>query len=119
MRQNIQSAMIDVRRLMTRAWRVLGGDRPARRFLSLVLLYCFLASQQGALFQPLHAETAGGTAPEVTKFEPVSTTDMVDLASGDFTYNIPIINVPGPEGGYPLALSYHAGIQHEEIELDA
>jgi hypothetical protein len=39
---------------------------------------------------------------------------MVDLATGDFTYNIPLLEVPGPEGGYPLALSYHAGISPEE-----
>lgn len=58
-----------------------------------------------------YALTAGPTAPEYTSFEPVDTTDMVNLATGDFTYNIPLLEVPGPEGGYPLSLSYHAGIQ--------
>lgn len=61
-----------------------------------------------------YALTSGPTAPEATSFEPVDTTDMVDLASGDFTYTIPLLEVPGPEGGYPLALSYHAGIQPNE-----
>ncbi|TGE17545.1 RHS repeat domain-containing protein [Hymenobacter elongatus] len=61
-----------------------------------------------------YALTSGPTVPEATSFEPVDTTDMVDLASGDFTYNIPLLEVPGPEGGYPLALSYHAGIQPNE-----
>jgi len=58
-----------------------------------------------------YALTAGPTSPEATSFEPVDTTDMVNLQTGDFTYNIPLLEVPGPEGGYPLSLSYHAGIQ--------
>lgn len=60
------------------------------------------------------ALTAGPTSPEATSFEPIDTTDMVNLQTGDFTYNMPLLEVPGPEGGYPLALSYHAGIQPEE-----
>ncbi|TJZ53572.1 hypothetical protein FAZ15_16155 [Sphingobacterium olei] len=56
------------------------------------------------------ALTSGPTTPETTSFEPVDTTDMVNLQTGDFTYNIPLLEVPGPEGGYPLSLSYHAGI---------
>ena len=57
------------------------------------------------------ALTSGPTAPEATSFEPVDTTDMVNLNTGDFVYNIPLLEVPGPSGGYPLSLSYHAGIQ--------
>lgn len=60
------------------------------------------------------ALTAGPTAPEASSFEPVDTTDMVNLNTGDFTYNIPLLEVPGPAGGYPLSLSYHAGIQPDE-----
>jgi hypothetical protein len=57
------------------------------------------------------ALTAGPTAPEYSSFEPVDTTDMVNLVTGDFTYNIPLLEVPGPAGSYPISLSYHAGIQ--------
>ncbi|MEN5197216.1 DUF5977 domain-containing protein [Sphingobacterium faecium] len=57
------------------------------------------------------ALTAGPTAPEATSFEPIDTTDMVNPLTGSFTYNLPLLEVPGPEGGYPLSLSYHAGIQ--------
>ncbi|HTE29660.1 MAG TPA: hypothetical protein VK666_04750, partial [Chryseolinea sp.] len=57
------------------------------------------------------ALTAGPTAPEASSFEPVDTTDMVNLATGDLAYNVPLLEVPGPSGGYPLSLSYHAGIQ--------
>jgi hypothetical protein len=60
------------------------------------------------------ALTAGPTAPEATSFEPVDTTDMVNLLTGDLAYNIPLLEVPGPSGGYPLSLSYHAGIQPNE-----
>jgi len=58
-----------------------------------------------------YALTSGPTQPEATSFEPIDTTDMVNLQTGDLAYNIPLIEVPGPEGGYPLSLSYHAGIQ--------
>lgn len=57
-----------------------------------------------------YALTSGPTAPEATSFEPVDATDMVDMATGDFTYNIPLLEVPGPAGGYPLSLSYHANV---------
>jgi len=60
------------------------------------------------------ALTAGPTAPEYTSFEPVDTSNMVNLATGDLAYNIPLLEVPGPSGGYPLSLSYHAGIMPEE-----
>jgi hypothetical protein len=60
------------------------------------------------------ALTSGPTAPEATSFEPVDTTDMVNLNSGDLTYNLPLLEVPGPAGSYPLSLSYHAGIQPNE-----
>lgn len=62
------------------------------------------------------ALTAGPTAPESSSFEPVDTTDMVNVLTGDFVYNLPLLEVPGPSGGYPLSLSYHAGIQPD---LDA
>lgn len=62
----------------------------------------------------LFASNNGPVAPEATSFEPVDATDMVNLASGDMSYVLPLLNVPSPEGGYPLALSYHAGIAMDE-----
>ncbi|MBS1636297.1 MAG: hypothetical protein JST26_10295 [Bacteroidetes bacterium] len=56
------------------------------------------------------ALTSGPAAPEFSSFEPVATTNMVNEFSGDFTYNIPVINIPGSDGGgYALSLSYHSG----------
>ncbi|MFN3402659.1 MAG: hypothetical protein ACK40G_01100 [Cytophagaceae bacterium] len=61
------------------------------------------------------ALTAGPSSPEFSSFEPVATTDMVNVFSGDFTYNLPVINIPGPDGGgYALSLSYHSGANVEE-----
>ena len=51
-------------------------------------------------------------SPEAASFEPVDATDMVNLLTGDLTYVLPLLNVPSPEGGYPLSLSYHAGIAY-------
>ena len=80
-----------------------------RRTIAIFLL----ANMVLYIFTPLVAYaslTGGPTAPEYTSFEPVDTTDMVNLATGDFNYNVPLLEVPGPEGGYPLSLSYHSGI---------
>jgi hypothetical protein len=60
------------------------------------------------------ALTSGPVSPEASSFEPVDTTDMVNTLTGDFIYNLPLIEVPGSEGNYPLSLSYHAGIQPQE-----
>ncbi len=60
------------------------------------------------------ALTSGPSQPEAGSFEPVNTNQMVDLFTGDFTYNIPLMNVPGPNGGYPINLAYNAGIGMEQ-----
>jgi hypothetical protein len=52
------------------------------------------------------ALTGGPSQPEVQSFEPVGTSEMVDLFSGDFNYNIPLLDV----GGYPVNIAYHAGV---------
>ncbi len=60
------------------------------------------------------ALTDGPSQPEVRSFEPIGTTQMVDLFSGDFNYNIPLFNLPGPNGGYPVNIAYHAGISMDD-----
>lgn len=52
------------------------------------------------------ALTGGPSQPEFSSFTPVGTSDMVDLASGDMSYNIPLMDV----GGYPLNLAYNSGV---------
>lgn len=61
-----------------------------------------------SVIQPakLYALTGGPDQPEFNSFTPIGTSEMVDLSSGDFKYNIPIMDV----GGYPLNLSYNSGV---------
>lgn len=56
------------------------------------------------------ARAQGPSQPEAMRFEAVDITDMVNLATGDFVYSLPLLSVPGPEGSYPLSMSYKAGI---------
>ncbi len=78
-------------------------------FLALNLFFQVVSPTVGM------ALTAGAASPEFSSFEPVATTDMVSDFTGDFTYNIPVLNVPGPDGGgYSMSLAYHAGASSEE-----
>jgi hypothetical protein len=63
-------------------------------------------------FQPMqmYALTSGPTQPEFNAFTPIGTSDMVNLSSGDFNYNIPIMDV----GGYPLNLAYNSGVTMDQ-----
>lgn len=63
-------------------------------------------------FQPMqiYALTGGPSQPEFESFTPIGTSDMVDLASGDFNYNIPIMDV----GGYPLNLAYNSNVTMDQ-----
>ena len=83
------------------------------KVFAIVLLVSFLAE----LMQPvqLFALTGGPSQPEMAGFTPVSTDNMVDLFSGDFHYTIPIMTVPGPNGGFPINLNYNSniGMEHE------
>lgn len=54
------------------------------------------------------ALTSGPTQPELQSFEPVGASEMVDVFSGDFNYNIPLFDLPGPNGGYPVNLFYNS-----------
>ncbi len=62
-----------------------------------------------------YALTGGPAQPEFSKFESVTTNNMVDEFTGAFTYNLPVVSIPGPTGsGYSLSLSYHSGTSPEE-----
>ena len=54
-------------------------------FLALNMLY--------EIFYPItaFALTGGPSQPEVQGFTPIGTTDMVDLSTGAFNYNIPLL----------------------------
>lgn len=68
---------------------------------------------------PQHAATGktaeerfgtGPTQPEMQSFQSVNANNMVDLFTGDFSYNIPLLDV----GGYPVNLHYQSGITMEQ-----
>lgn len=83
-----------------------------QRRIALFLLLVFL--QPLLLPFALHAESVGPHQPEYTSYEAPGATDLVNLATGDFGFSIPILDVPGPEGGFSLPLSYSAGIGLEQ-----
>jgi hypothetical protein len=60
------------------------------------------------------ALTGGPPQPEYEGFEQAGASDLVNLFSGDFTYNLPLLTVPGPNGGYPINIAYHSGINMEQ-----
>ncbi len=80
----------------------------SKKITSLMLaIYFFIFS----IFpQNAFALTGGPSQPEVQSFEPIGTSDMVDLFSGDFVYNIPLLDVEG----YPINLSYHSGVTMDQ-----
>ncbi|MFT3945713.1 MAG: PA14 domain-containing protein [Agriterribacter sp.] len=53
----------------------------------------------------------GPGQPEMSSFKSVNNDNMVDLFTGDFSYNIPLLDV----GGYPVNIHYNGGatIDHE------
>jgi hypothetical protein len=56
------------------------------------------------------ALTSGPAQPEMAGFTPVNAADMVDPFTGDFSYNIPLMDV----GGYPINLAYQSGANMDD-----
>ena len=82
-----------------------------RKFIRLkasILLIVFLVE----IFAPykLFALTSGPSQPEMASFTPAGVTDMVDPFTGDFSYNIPLLDVEG----YPINIAYNSGITMEQ-----
>lgn len=83
-------------------------SKAARKSVSLFFLWLIIFQ----IIQPtmMYALTSGPDQPEVHGFEPAGVSDMVDLFSGDFNYNLPLLDV----GGYPVNISYHSGAGMDE-----
>ncbi|MFD2920698.1 hypothetical protein ACFS6H_13320 [Terrimonas rubra] len=52
----------------------------------------------------------GPTQPEMSSFKSAGTSNMVNLFTGDFSYNIPLLDVDG----YPVNIFYNSGIGMEQ-----
>jgi hypothetical protein len=61
----------------------------------------------GNLLAPVvaFALTSGPVQPETQGFQPAGVSDMVDLQTGSFKYNIPLLDIDG----YPINLNYQSG----------
>ncbi len=56
------------------------------------------------------ALTSGPSQPEVQGFKPIEATNMVDLFTGDFNYNLPLFEIDG----YPVNMSYNTNSRMED-----
>ncbi len=56
------------------------------------------------------ADIGGPSQPEMSAFKAVGADNMVDPFSGDFSYNIPLLDV----GGYPVNIFYNSGITMDQ-----
>jgi len=60
---------------------------------------------------PRNVDFSGGPGqPEASSFKSVNESNMVDLFTGDFSYNIPLLDV----GGYPVNIHYNSGITMDQ-----
>ncbi|MBN9383769.1 MAG: hypothetical protein J0H74_23635 [Chitinophagaceae bacterium] len=59
---------------------------------------------------PKRVRIGGPSQPEMSSFKSVGTNNMVNLFTGDFNYNIPLMDV----GGYPVNIYYDGGIGPEQ-----
>jgi hypothetical protein len=56
----------------------------------------------------------GPQSPEFSNFSPIGSSGMVNDFTGSFSYNLPVISIPGPDGGgYALNLSYSSDLSPE------
>lgn len=83
--------------------RIINSINKRKRPVSIGLLVVFLLQ---VIPVELFALTGGPSQPEVQGFQPIGVSDMVDPFSGDFSYNLPIIDIDG----YPLNLVYSSGV---------
>ena len=74
-----------------------------QRIIASFLLINFLT-----FFVPIQSKalSSGPSQPETQQFAPAGMDNMVDPFTGDFSYNIPLMDV----GGYPINLNYASGI---------
>ncbi len=63
-----------------------------------------------AAVNSIRPNIGGPSQPEMQGFTSVNSNNMVDLFTGDFSYNIPLMDV----GGYPVNIAYHSGRSMDE-----
>ncbi len=73
---------------------------------SLLLVFVFQLLAPTAAY----ALTGGPTQPEMSGFQAIEDTNMVDLFSGDFNYNIPLLDIDG----YPINMTYNSSVTMDQ-----
>ncbi len=80
-------------------------------FLKTVVVYVVVTHLLQVFFpNGAYALTSGPSQPEVQGFTPAGVSELVNVSTGDFSYNIPLMSVEG----YPINLSYNSGRSMEE-----
>lgn len=69
-----------------------------------------ISEKKATVVMPLSGDDIGPGQPEMSTFKPVSSDNLVSLFSGDFSYNIPLLDV----GGYPINAFYNSGISMDQ-----
>ena len=75
---------------------------------------CFVFGALLTVAVSCSAQSLGPHQPEFSSFTPAAQTGMVDFFTGDFRYSVPLFDVPGPSGNFPLQLSYQSGISPDQ-----
>ena len=83
------------------------------RTLLITIFFTILGT--GLVNSHAQSVTGGPGQPEFSSFEPYADGYRVNPLTGNFTYQIPILYVPGPNGGYGMPLFYHAGISADQM----
>jgi len=76
--------------------------RPRKIATALLILWSYNMLSPAVCY----ALTSGPVQPETKGFQPAGVSDMVDLQTGDFKYNIPLLDIDG----YPINLNYQSGV---------
>ncbi len=85
-----------------------------RKLVRGLACFCLLETLTTLAAPSMSWAMMGPGQPEFTSYESGGSPDLVNLTTGDFTYNIPVLDVPGPERGFSLPLTYRAGIKLEQ-----
>ena len=85
-----------------------------RRLARVTACYLLLQTVSSLVFPSVSLAMMGPSQPEFTSYEAPGATDLVNLVTGDLTYSMPVLDIPGPERSFSLPLTYKAGIQLEQ-----
>lgn len=64
------------------------------------------------------ALSSGPSQPEYSSFSQVGVSDLVDHATGDFNYSLPLLELPANSGSLPIAINY-TGVTNQEQEASS